>query len=233
MTNKVFITFIERNQREGVTLRFYIRLYGNFKQIESLASYLKWQHPRCYEIDWTFIRENAVDRLVENSGENYSPLHTKLDGHLKWSKEIQEHMEQVSRKAISWQIIRNCSQWQSENRKFFQPFDVPPTQYIVLSHVDTWKLNTDRSQTAIQYNGNEGEIEAFKKDYLKDQLYHPEFHIGETILDAPLPESFLSVIDGKFNYTQSIADYKEANYFQIIHDALYKGGIRNFVHNVL
>jgi hypothetical protein len=77
-----YATFIEDNEWEGETWRFYIPTDGNEVALQTLADLVEQDEP--YRLDLTPIDETTVDDRVENLADDtdYLAAHTKLTGTL-------------------------------------------------------------------------------------------------------------------------------------------------------
>lgn len=83
---KNYVKFIERNEWEGETWRFYIPLEGNESALKELEAALRSaggeSSAEYYELSMKPIPESKVDALVEHSGDGYMAYHNKLAGTL-------------------------------------------------------------------------------------------------------------------------------------------------------
>jgi len=222
-STKKYATFIEHNEWEGETWRFYIPIKGNVHELKALEKWINNLEDRSYELDWDPIPEKEVDILVKHSDIGYGADHNKLNGKLNWKKATENLGKKEASNEVFNDIMRNCRDKPSENDQYFEKFEVQPKKYIIFKRQDS--KNTVK-RTAIQYNGNEEEISKFRAEFASQIFYYDDFNM-EAFCENPMPGDH--VILGKFAYTNAVKKIENEKRNQYIHSELYKAGITNFV----
>lgn len=82
-----YVKFTERNDHEGETWVFWLRLEGNEAQLERLAELVELYGPEDEDSGFELSLETRLDAhdvgvLVTHGGGGYMPYHTKVDGRL-------------------------------------------------------------------------------------------------------------------------------------------------------
>lgn len=215
-----FVTFIEKFENE--TVHYYFHINRSRASLKALKKDLNYDNLSDYKIDFEPLCKKEIDEITRVPQKDI--FHVVVGGNLIWKEKIENYVLLAAKDDVSGSIISNCCNQRSDNNKYFESFDTQPNSYIIFSGKDEnksfWK------QTAIQYNGNEPEIEKFLEDFRRQSQYKSNFDVGK-IVEQPLEVAY--VITGKFNYSSSVnkkAVYKRSKY---IKQALNKGGIKNFL----
>jgi len=232
--NGKFVTVREVNEWEGATWQWYIRKAKNMPELRAFKKWIDEYYGEDngnrdnggFDVDFYGITERDVDVLVENTDSNYFDLHNKLDGKFEWKKPIERHVLNSARKEIFQKIMANCWENPSKNRDYFEPSDKPAEKYIIFARWDRYDTKKPMIRTAVQYTGNEEEIENFRRDHNVNLQYYLNFSMDK-IVDKPQEKDV--VIDGKFVYTKFVDNLLNRKRDDYIFQELYKGGIRCFV----
>lgn len=94
----VYATFIENNDWEGETWKWYIPIAGNEDALTQLSEVIEAiedddNTPECpYEVDLTPIPEWEVDVLIKHRDTGYLHSHNKLAGKLNLPEEVLDQL---------------------------------------------------------------------------------------------------------------------------------------------